>query len=411
MKEFKLRFTADVADIEAQFKGAASELKKFAAGVASAENQLEALQQTGAYLAQMDKQLSELKKKYPDIFNKIFGNVDAQVKAALEPLMKSPKLVSKAVNMIGNQLSGISTGKLDATNTEMKKLGETVQTLAKTMGMQADLDFLNGTDKARLKAQKLIDVLANLSVAYYKLDKASDRTDIGKITAREDAANAKASKATKTKATKDKSVNKPAMAYDDLYKLVQESKELSKKIDEGDDSAFDSLDKKINKIAKAFKLSEDGIAQLDMMLQDTDQTVEETMGKLQKLLGEKFPQQVQTSDLESGFDKIEDSAENTTQKMKEAADAARLKAEEDEKARLSAEAEAKASKEAAAAAERKAQAEERARDAAIKLDEASKNQSKRTENALFYDSKTGKSSDVITGENNNVSFNWSKYKN
>ena len=411
MKEFKLRFTADVADIEAQFKGAASELKKFAAGVASAENQLEALQQTGAYLAQMDKQLSELKKKYPDIFNKIFGNVDAQVKAALEPLMKSPKLVSKAVNMIGNQLSGISTGKLDATNTEMKKLGETVQTLAKTMGMQADLDFLNGTDKARLKAQKLIDVLANLSVAYYKLDKASDRTDIGKITAREDAANAKASKATKTKATKDKSVNKPAMAYDDLYKLVQESKELSKKIDEGDDSAFDSLDKKINKIAKAFKLSEDGIAQLDMMLQDTDQTVEETMGKLQKLLGEKFPQQVQTSDLESGFDKIEDSAENTTQKMKEAADAARLKAEEDEKARLSAEAEAKASQEAADAAERKAQAEERARDAAIKLDEASKNQSKRTENALFYDSKTGKSSDVITGENNNVSFNWSKYKN
>ena len=114
MKEFKLRFTADVADIEAQFKGAAKELKQFAAGVASAENQLEALQQTGAYLAQMDKQLSELKKKYPDIFNKIFGNVDAQVKAALEPLMKSPKLVSKAVNMIGNQLSGISTGKLHA---------------------------------------------------------------------------------------------------------------------------------------------------------------------------------------------------------------------------------------------------------------------------------------------------------
>lgn len=234
MKEFKLRFTADVADIEAQFKGAASELKKFAAGVASAENQLEALQQTGSYLTQMDKQLSELKKKYPDIFKQIFGNVDAQMKAALEPLARSSTEVGKLVKEIGDKLSGIASGKVEATNTEMKKLGETVATLAKTMEMQADLDFLNGTDKARLKAQKLIDVLSNLAVAYYKLDKASDQTDLGSLVT-------KSSEQEKPKKTKGRSKKKTteasAQPEDSNSALVVEhlkniNNELENQIDE-----------------------------------------------------------------------------------------------------------------------------------------------------------------------------------
>ena len=502
MKEFKLRFTADVADIEAQFKGAAKELKQFAAGVASAENQLEALQQTGAYLTQMDKQLSELKKKYPDIFKQIFGNVDAQMKAALEPLMKSPQLVGKAVKQIGDQLSGISTGKLEATNTEMQQLGKTVKLLADAMGMQADLDFLNGTDKARLKAQKLIDVLGNLAVAYYKLDKASEKTDLGTLSAK-----VKEEKPKNKPKSKQQSAKKPAQAEDptpvpvvehlknvnneienqidelekqrvryqeiidvitgenldlrlkttkktdeqqlkDLVNQFNEATEAVRKFEAANDTSGDAYKKALGeqyRLATLVKntmdyVSESGsskgekyvVSQIgsggvyDQAEKIIDSLKTSVAASIQKVV------QGEIDSLTDGINKIKEAAKEplkdssvNVEAETKAAEAARIKAEEEEKARIAAEqaakeaekarlateAQAKSAQEAAEAAKLKAEAEERARDAAKQLDEASKGQNERTENALFYDSKTGKSSDVITGGNHNVSFDWSKYKN
>ena len=502
MKEFKLRFTADVADIEAQFKGAAKELKQFAAGVASAENQLEALQQTGAYLTQMDKQLSELKKKYPDIFKQIFGNVDAQMKAALEPLMKSPQMVGKAVKQIGDQLSGISTGKLEATNTEMQQLGKTVKLLADAMGMQADLDFLNGTDKARLKAQKLIDVLGNLAVAYYKLDKASEKTDLGTLSAK-----VKEEKPKNKPKSKQQSAKKPAQAEDptpvpvvehlknvnnelenqidelekqrvryqeiidvitgenldlrlkttkktdeqqlkDLVNQFNEATEAVRKFEAANDTSGDAYKKALGeqyRLATLVKntmdyVSESGSAKgekyvvsqigsggvYDQAEKIIDSLKTSVAASIQKVV------QGEIDSLTDGINKIKEAAKEplkdssvNVEAETKAAEAARIKAEEEEKARIAAEqsakeaekarlateAQAKAAHEAAEAAKLKAEAEERARDSAKQLDEASKGQNARTENALFYDSKTGKSSDVIIGGNHNVSFDWSKYKN
>lgn len=502
MKEFKLRFTADVADIEAQFKGAAKELKQFAAGVASAENQLEALQQTGAYLTQMDKQLSELKKKYPDIFKQIFGNVDAQMKAALEPLMKSPQLVGKAVKQIGDQLSGISTGKLEATNTEMQQLGKTVKLLADAMGMQADLDFLNGTDKARLKAQKLIDVLGNLAVAYYKLDKASEKTDLGTLSAK-----VKEEKPKNKPKSKQQSAKKPAQAEDPTPVPVVEhlknvNNELENQIDELEKQRVryqeiidvitgENLDLRLKTTKKTdeqqlkdlvnqFNEATEAVRKFEAANDTSGDAYKKALGEQYRLAtlvkntmdyvsesgsskGEKYVvsqigsggvydqaekiidslktsvaasiQKVVQGEIDSltdGINKIKEAAKEplkdssvNVEAETKAAEAARIKAEEEEKARIAAEqaakeaekarlateAQAKAAQEAAEAAKLKAEAEERARDAAKQLDEASKGQNARTENALFYDSKTGKSSDVITGGNHNVSFDWSKYKN
>lgn len=502
MKEFKLRFTADVADIEAQFKGAAKELKQFAAGVASAENQLEALQQTGAYLTQMDKQLSELKKKYPDIFKQIFGNVDAQMKAALEPLMKSPQMVGKAVKQIGDQLSGISTGKLEATNTEMQQLGKTVKLLADAMGMQADLDFLNGTDKARLKAQKLIDVLGNLAVAYYKLDKASEKTDLGTLSAK-----VKEEKPKNKPKSKQQSAKKPAQAEDPTPVPVVEhlknvNNELENQIDELEKQRVryqeiidvitgENLDLRLKTTKKTdeqqlkdlvnqFNEATEAVRKFEAANDTSGDAYKKALGEQYRLAtlvkntmdyvsesgsskGEKYVvsqigsggvydqaekiidslktsvaasiQKVVQGEIDSltdGINKIKEAAKEplkdssvNVEAETKAAEAARIKAEEEEKARIAAEqaakeaekarlateAQAKAAQEAAEAAKLKAEAEERARDAAKQLDEASKGQNARTENALFYDSKTGKSSDVITGGNHNVSFDWSKYKN
>lgn len=447
MKEFKLRFTADVADIEAQFKGAASELKKFAAGVASAENQLEALQQTGAYLTQMDKQLAELKKKYPDIFNKIFGNVDAQMKAALEPLAKSSTEVGKIVKKIGDQLSGIASGKVEATNTEMKKLGETVAALAKTMGMQADLDFLNGTDKARLKAQKLIDVLSNLAVAYYKLDKASDKTDLGSLSSKgseQEKPPKKPKKTKKTPTAKDsqpedsnsapvvehlKNVNnelenqineleQQKIRYQEIIDIItgenpdirlkttkktdeQQLKDLVqqfheatiavKEFEAANNTSSDGYKKALGeqyRLATLVKntmdyVSESGSSKgekyvLSQVNSGVYEQAEKIIDGLKTSVATSIHQVIQNEIdyIDDGINKLKEAAKQQTgdssatspnvevKAAQDAAEAARLKSEENEKARLAAEAEVKAAQETAEAARLQAEEKERARLAA-----------------------------------------------
>lgn len=256
-RTFTINLEANATDLIKQFKAGSKELEKFAKGVAQAENKLEALQEAGAYLAQMDKALSQLSTKYPDVFNKVFGKVNAQIKKSLEPIAQSGAIIQK----IGSQLEGISTGKLDATNTEMKQLGETVQALAKAMNVDINLDFLDGSGKAKTKAKQLIDVMAELTKSYSGVSAASSKS--------------------KTK--------KKEMPYEELSKTVEAIKLLSKKAGDGDDSAFDAMDRKISKLVKSFSLSEDGIAKLDVLLQNLDDSLDTTMSKLQVLLGEQFP--------------------------------------------------------------------------------------------------------------------------
>lgn len=307
MKEFKFRISADVADLEAQFKSGANQLSKFVQGIDKAENKLEKLQETGAYLSQMDAALSSLASKYPNIFNQIFGNVDAQIKSAIEPLMKAPELIGDLIKKIGADLEGISTGKLEATNTEMKQLGQAVQTLAKTMGMQADLDFLNGTEKARLKAQKLIDVLNNLAVAYYKLDKASEQTNLGKLSTKENTKNNQKGKskdkgkdtAANNAAQSDIENNKKvAISYDELFDKIKRYRDLQNQwFSEEDQAKADGMADKLERMAANIKKSL-GIngkkdptmsnALSDVLNQEYD-SIEALMSKISSTVGDKFP--------------------------------------------------------------------------------------------------------------------------
>ena len=429
------------------------------------------------------------------------------MKAALEPLAKSSTEVGKTVKKIGDQLSGIASGKVAATNTEMKKLGETVAELAKTMGMQADLDFLNGTDKARLKAQKLIDVLSNLAVAYYKLDKASDKTDLGSLSS-------KGSEQEKPKRTKKKSTSKDsaqsdikankevAISYDELFDKVKRFRDLQNSWNaEKDRAKADKITNEMDKAASAIKksLGIDGkkdrklSGALSEIFNEEYESIEEIMTKIADLVGDRFPK-ITYDEIVSSVDKfmeLQDKMNNPTTTNEEyakfeqeaddivtkyksinaevesifnemqydlsrdsaieqlanmlnvdvhstsineisdqtakAAEAARLKAEEEErarlaaeaaaeatrlkteeaeKARLAAEAEAKAAQEAAEAAKRKADEEERAIVAAKQLKEI-----KDTEAGAFYDSKTGKLTKITKGSKDSVSTSLDDYQN
>lgn len=173
MKEFKIKLSADVGDLTNQFKAGSKELRKFAEGVSQAENKMEALSQTGEYLAQMDAQLAKLAKKYPNVFNQIFGTVDADIKKALAPIMQAPDLLSKSLSKIGEQLEGVLSGKIESEAIKISQLGKEVKAVTKALGAEVDLKFLDGSSKEETKAKKLINILAQLEKQY---------TSLGKIT-------------------------------------------------------------------------------------------------------------------------------------------------------------------------------------------------------------------------------------
>ena len=173
MKEFKIKLSADVGDLTNQFKAGSKELRKFAEGVSQAENKMEALSQTGEYLSQMDAQLAKLAKKYPNVFNQIFGTVDADIKKALAPIMQAPDLLSKSLSKIGGQLEGVLSGKIEPETIKISQLGKEVKAITKALGAEVDLKFLDGSSKEETKAKKLINILAQLEKQY---------TSLGKIT-------------------------------------------------------------------------------------------------------------------------------------------------------------------------------------------------------------------------------------
>ena len=165
----------------AQFAAGSKELKEFAKNASMAQGEAEKLgilKETVAYISQMDKALSKLKKNQPDIFKQIFGSVDKDMKAAMQPLMQMPKEMGTLITKIGKQLDGIRSGKIEATNSEMKALGETFRGVAKALNMEVDLSFLDGTSKAKVKADKLTASMEQLAKAYYNVHKAEVSTGL-----------------------------------------------------------------------------------------------------------------------------------------------------------------------------------------------------------------------------------------
>lgn len=162
MKEFKFRISADVSDLEAQFKSGANQLTKFVKGIGDAENKLEKLQETGAYLSQMDAALASIANKYPDVFKKIFGNIDADVKSALAPILETPALIGEAVNQIGSKLQGILGGKGGSVQ-DFKEISDAMNALTKGLGgKNIDFSFLDGASSSIDKANQLLDVLQGI---------------------------------------------------------------------------------------------------------------------------------------------------------------------------------------------------------------------------------------------------------
>lgn len=169
VKEFKLRITSDVSDLEKQFKGAASELAKMIKNVGTAEDKFDVLKDAAAYLSQIDKQLSSISSKYPDVFNKIFGSIDQDITNAIDPILKMPDLMSDSISKVGKQLQSVLSG-AGGTNDDFKEIANSMILMSRALGKNPpDLNFLDGTSNATDKANKLLDVLTGIIQASYSV--------------------------------------------------------------------------------------------------------------------------------------------------------------------------------------------------------------------------------------------------
>lgn len=288
MKEFKIKLSSNVDELMAQFAAGSKELKEFAKNASMAQGEAEKLgilKETVAYISQMDKALSKLKKNQPDIFKQIFGSIDKDMKAAMQPLMQMPKEMGILITKVGKQLDGIRSGKIDATNSEMKALGETFRGVAKALNMDADLSFLDGTSKAKTKADKLVSTMEQLAKAYYDVHKAQVSTGLSltvpdepkkKRTKKSSGTGAASSGETPTISNSGdiKTVETLTNSYTKLRKEVE-------KIKGGED---------IDGIVKAFKIAEGELDRLENILYNVDEPLSQTMVKMREFLGTKFPE-------------------------------------------------------------------------------------------------------------------------
>lgn len=277
MKSFEIKITGNAKSLVDSIKSSQSAMDALIKGIDKADKKLEVLTQTGNHLSDIDKQLAKLKTDYPDIFEKIFPNIDSQINESMKPILQMPELVEQAMTKVVQKMKAIDNGSLKATDDDIKELGNDMRILGETLHLEnLDMSFLDGTAKAETKIKKLIDTMGKLVEAYYNVNKAATSVDMGEVVPK------------KKTQKKSKNEDKPELTVNALRKKVEEIKSLSEKALDNDD-AFDLIDKKTQSLIKMFKVSDDIAAKLEVELQDVDKSIEETMSKLEKMLGNQFP--------------------------------------------------------------------------------------------------------------------------
>lgn len=277
MKSFEIKITGNAKSLVDSIKSSQSAMDALIKGIDKADKKLEVLTQTGNHLSDIDKQLAKLKTDYPDIFEKIFPNIDSQINESMKPILQMPELVEQAMTKVVQKMKAIDNGSLKATDDDIKELGNDMRILVETLHLEnLDMSFLDGTAKAETKIKKLIDTMGKLVEAYYNVNKAATSVDMGEVVPK------------KKTQKKSKNEDKPELTVNALRKKVEEIKSLSEKALDNDD-AFDLVDKKTQSLIKMFKVSDDIAAKLEVELQDVDKSIEETMSKLEKMLGNQFP--------------------------------------------------------------------------------------------------------------------------
>lgn len=325
MKTFNFKITADTSEITKQFEEGAKAVKDLALQAEKAEDKLEVLQQTSNYIKQMDAALAKVKKKYPNLFQEIFGNVNKQINESLAPLKKMPEEMTKIFGKTKVKLDNLIANPTAATVSDIEEIGNVFKTLAKTMGNSSlDFKFLDGSSKNETKIKKLTAAMKELEQSYFNVGAAAG-------------SEIKASKTKSPKPKKDsgadggitppnipgdtiKDNKKVAMSYDELTKSIERYIEISKRNEElankwsknrtsAENAELDSISDELIEIESRFDKIKDGSSNILFDLTGGDIDKDSAINQLVDLLGVQLPQAAasgakQAEDASMSYDKL-----------------------------------------------------------------------------------------------------------
>ena len=182
MKSFEIKITGNAKSLVDSIKSSQSAMDALIKGIDKADKKLEVLTQTGSHLSNIDKQLAKLKTDYPDIFEKIFPNIDSQINESMKPILQMPELVEQIMTKVVQKMKSIDNGVLKVTDDDIKELGNDMRLLGETLHLEKlDMSFLDGTAKAETKIKRLIDVMGRLVEAYYNVNMATTNVDVENV--------------------------------------------------------------------------------------------------------------------------------------------------------------------------------------------------------------------------------------
>ena len=182
MKSFEIKITGNAKSLVDSIKSSQSAMDALIKGIDKADKKLEVLTQTGSHLSNIDKQLAKLKTDYPDIFEKIFPNIDSQINESMKPILQMPELVEQIMTKVVQKMKSIDNGVLKVTDDDIKELGNDMRLLGETLHLEKlDMGFLDGTAKAETKIKRLIDVMGRLVEAYYNVNMATTNVDVENV--------------------------------------------------------------------------------------------------------------------------------------------------------------------------------------------------------------------------------------
>lgn len=182
MKSFEIKITGNAKSLVDSIKSSQSAMDALIKGIDKADKKLEVLTQTGSHLSYIDKQLAKLKTDYPDIFEKIFPNIDSQINESMKPILQMPELVEQTMTKVVQKMKAIDNGALKATDEDIKELGNDMRILGETLHLEnLDMSFLDGTAKAETKIKRLIDTMGRLVEAYYNVNMATTNVDVENV--------------------------------------------------------------------------------------------------------------------------------------------------------------------------------------------------------------------------------------
>ena len=173
-KKYTVELNLDVKTADAQVKKLATNINNMWADIGKASNKFSVFKDLVDYLGAIDEKISGLKNLDLDLFNKIFGvdgsNIDAALKQAIEPIMKSPEQIADVLTSVKVQMAEIQkAGNVKGATANIKQVGIALNQLYQLAGKAPVIDIekqLGGSGNFTKKMEILEDKLSVFEVVW-----------------------------------------------------------------------------------------------------------------------------------------------------------------------------------------------------------------------------------------------------